>query len=133
MSTRVIVLSIFIAAIFISGVIVFAGRNDALPAAGSAQIASARIENGTQIIEISAKAGYTPQRTVARANIPTVVKVNTNGTFDCSAALTIPSLNYRQHLPPSGETRIDIPSQNEGTVIQGLCAMGMYHFTVHFE
>lgn len=89
--------------------------------------------NGTQIVEITAKGGYAPRTTLAKAEMPTVIKVKTNGTFDCSSALTIPSLGITKHLPPSGETSIEIPAQKQGTTLRGLCAMGMYNFTVNFN
>ena len=91
------------------------------------------VVEGTQIIEISAKGGYSPQLTIAQANIPTVIRVTTQGTFDCSSALTIPSLGYRTNLPPSGVTDIEIPPQTAGTTVQGLCSMGMFNFSVKFN
>jgi len=91
------------------------------------------IVDGKQIIEISAKGGYSPRTTTAKASIPTVIKVKTSSTFDCSSALTIPSLNYRNNLPPTGETSIEVSSQKPGTVMRGLCSMGMYNFTINFN
>ncbi len=91
------------------------------------------IVNGKQIITINAKGGYSPRVTTAKADIPTVIKVATNGTFDCSSALAIPSIGYRENLSPSGATEIEVPSQKVGTTMQGLCAMGMYNFAIHFN
>ena len=89
--------------------------------------------DGKQIIEIDAKGGYYPRETEAQAGIPTVFRVSTNGTFDCSSALVIPKLGYSKNLPPSGKTDIEIPEQIAGTTLQGLCAMGMYGFSVNFN
>lgn len=89
--------------------------------------------DGKQIITITAKGGYSPWNTPAKANLPTALKVVTNGTFDCSAALAVPSVGYRKMLPPSGETLIEIPPQQVGSVLQGICAMGMYSFAVKFS
>ena len=89
--------------------------------------------DGKQIIEINAKGGYLPRNTIAKANTPTAIKIITQGTFDCSSAVVIPSLGYRKNLPPSGETFIQIPPQKEGSTLQGLCAMGMYNFSVKFN
>ncbi|MDO8655145.1 MAG: hypothetical protein Q7R48_01825 [bacterium] len=91
------------------------------------------IVDGKQIIEIDAKGGYAPRNTAAQANIPTVIKLKTRGTFDCSSALVIPSIGYRANLPPSGETLIELPPQKEGSTMQGLCAMGMYNFVISFR
>lgn len=90
------------------------------------------VVDGKQIIAISAKGGYAPVINTAKAEIPTTLKLTTRGTFDCSSALTIPSIGYRANLPPSGETLVDVPPQKPGTMLRGICAMGMYHFTVKF-
>jgi plastocyanin domain-containing protein len=91
------------------------------------------INNNQQTIAISAKGGYVPQNTNAKANTPTVLKVNTQGTFDCSASLVIPDLGYKQFLPPQGTTEITIPPQKPGTSLTGVCSMGMYNFTINFN
>lgn len=91
------------------------------------------VVDGKQIIEIGAKGGYAPRVSVAKADIPTILRVQTRGTFDCSSALTIPSIGYRENLPPSGVTEIEVPAQKSGATLQGLCAMGMYNFKVQFN
>lgn len=91
------------------------------------------IVDGKQIIEIRAKGGYSPRVTNAKADISTVIKMDTQSTFDCSSALTIPSLGYRNFLPATGETIIDVPPQKAGAKLQGLCAMGMYNFLINFQ
>ncbi len=88
--------------------------------------------NEAQVVEITAKGGYAPRVTTARANIPTTINVLTNGTYDCSIALVVPSLGIRKTLPASGVTPIDVPPQAPGTTLKGLCSMGMYHFSVTF-
>lgn len=89
--------------------------------------------DGKQIVGITAKGGYSPRKTVAKAGVPTVLRVKTSGTFDCSGALAIPSIDYQNNLPMSGSTDIDLGSQAAGKTIQGFCAMGMYNFEVKFE
>ncbi|MCR4329377.1 MAG: cupredoxin domain-containing protein [Candidatus Roizmanbacteria bacterium] len=92
-----------------------------------------RMEKGKQVVEIRAKGGYSPSITSAKANIDTILLVSTEGTFDCSASLTIPSLGYRTILPPTGETKIKVPAQKKGSTLQALCSMGMYNFQVQFN
>lgn len=103
------------------------------PADAPSDGANVSIENGIQYIDISAKGGYSPRVNIAQAGIPTKIRMETSATFDCSASLTIPSIKYREILPPSGTTEIDVPPQEAGTVLQGLCSMGMYSFTIKFE
>jgi plastocyanin domain-containing protein len=86
-----------------------------------------------QIVAIGVKGGYTPSQTEAKANTPTTLKFVTSGTFDCSASLSIPALNYRNNLPPTGETLVEVPPQPAGTTLSGTCGMGMYGFSVRFD
>ena len=92
-----------------------------------------KTKNGKQIIEINAWGGYSPQETVAKANIPTIIRVTTNKTFDCSSSLILPSLRIQKNLPQSGTTDIEIPTQKLNSSLRGLCAMGMYNFKIKFN
>jgi len=91
------------------------------------------IINGTQIVEVTAKGKYAPRHTSAQANMPTVLKVKTMGTYDCTTALSVPAIAYNTMLPPTGETRIELPPQKPGSTVRGVCAMGMYNFEVQFN
>jgi hypothetical protein len=90
------------------------------------------VVDGKQIIEIKAKAGFSPVHSIAKAGISTILRIDTNGTFDCSSVVRIPSLNISQNLPMSGTTDIDIGSQKIAK-LQGTCGMGMYPFDIKFE
>ncbi len=91
------------------------------------------IENGKQIITITAKGGYSPRVMTAKADVPTELRVDTNNTYDCTSALNIPSIGYSNNLPATGSTIIPLPPQKAGTTFRGLCAMGMYNFVINFE
>ena len=88
--------------------------------------------DGKQIINLRAKGGFTPLSSTAKAGVPTILKVNTRGTFDCSSVLRIPSMNVFQNLPPSGTTEINLGSPKVG-LLQGTCGMGMYPFEINFQ
>jgi plastocyanin domain-containing protein len=90
------------------------------------------IIDGKQIIKIHAKGGYLPRRSIAKAGQPTLLRFDTNGTFDCSALVRIPSLNISQFLSLSGTTDIDIGSPQVAT-LYGTCGMGMYPFEIDFQ
>jgi|SRR3989344_341038 len=126
-------ISVLLAAIIIGGAIIIAGNRNNVNGADTQTINNVSVVGGKQIIEINAKGGYAPRITKAKANMPTIIKVGTRGTFDCSSALSIPSLGYRKNLPPSGETLIDVPPQKSGSTLRGICAMGMYSFQINFE
>jgi len=91
------------------------------------------IVDGKQIVTISAKGGYLPKLSKAKADIPTTLRIVTTGIFDCSSALSLPSINYQKSLPPSGVTEIVLPPQKVGSTFEGLCSMGMYGFEIAFE
>ena len=90
-------------------------------------------EGDKQIIEITAKGGYSPAKTTAKAGVPTILRVKTNGTYDCSAALRIKSIGYSKNLPATGTTDIELPAQIAGSTLKALCSMGMYNFSVQFN
>lgn len=87
------------------------------------------IVDGVQIIEITAKGGYLPKVSVAKAGIPTILRVDTNGTFDCSSAIRVPDLKVSQNLPMTGTTDISLGELTPGT-LDGNCGMGMYPFQI---
>jgi plastocyanin domain-containing protein len=89
--------------------------------------------DGTQVVTILAKGGYQPRLIKARAGVDTVIQIETRGTFDCSAALVIPTLGVREFLPPTGIRSFPVPAQEPGTTLDGSCSMGMYGFRVMFE
>jgi plastocyanin domain-containing protein len=91
------------------------------------------VVDGTQVIDITAKGGYSPRVVTAKAGIPTVVRVTTKGTFDCSASLVIPALSYQKFLQPSGVEEISLSGEQAQGTLQGLCSMGMYNFQIRFE
>ena len=123
-------ISILITAAFIGGAIII---SIGTPEQSSPSVNNVVIEGGKQIITIKAKGGYYPKITNAKAGLAAVLKMDTVGTFDCSSAVSIPSLSYRKNLAPSAETLIDVPPQKPNTKLQGLCAIGMYSFTINFD
>ena len=121
-----------VCALLLVGLVVFmfsfmgSGKQDT--SEGTATIS----EDGKQVINLTAKGGYSPGIITAQADKESVLKVKTTNTFDCSSALTIPSLNVNKNLPANGETLINLPIQAAGTELKGTCSMGMYNFTIKF-
>jgi plastocyanin domain-containing protein len=91
------------------------------------------IRDGVQYITIIAKGGYAPKISTAQAGIPTKVVIKTNGTYDCSSSLVIRSLGYQKVLPSTGEEVIDVGTPEAGFLLQGMCSMGMYSFSIRFR
>lgn len=130
---KMIIGSLVVTILAIGGIfILLRGGGSRVPAGSTPQM-NVSLVDGKQVVEIKAKGGYAPRVTVAKANMPTVINVQTNGTFDCSSALTVPAVGFRAMLPPSGVTPIEIPPQQPGTTIKGVCSMGMYSFAINFN
>lgn len=128
---KITIISILVAVALIGGAFFLTkGDNDAT---SNEPVSNVTVVDGKQIIEIDAKGGYSPKITTAKADMPTVIRVATKGTFDCSSSLTIPAVGYRGNLRPSDVTEIEIPSQKAGETLQGVCSMGMYSFAVNFN
>ncbi len=90
------------------------------------------IENGVQIVEIRARGGYEPKRSTAIAGIPTILRFDSKGTFDCSTSVWIPKKDVKKSLNFSGMTDIDIGTPEKG-LMRGGCTMGMmYAFEIDF-
>jgi len=124
------IISIIVAVVLIGGAFAFT-RGGSFPS-DTAPANNVTVVDGKQIIEIRAKGGYQPRKSVAKAGIPTVIRFNTNGTFDCSSSVRIPSMNISKSLPQSGSIDIDIGIQKVAT-LKGTCGMGMYPFEVEFQ
>ena len=122
-----IVISILITGILVGGAIVLT-RSDGTP-----PVDNVTVVEGKQIIEVMAKGRYSPRLTTAKADIPTIVRMKTMGTYDCTAALKILNIGYEKMLPPTGVTDIELPPQKAGSTVQGMCAMGMYNFAIQFN
>ncbi len=126
-------LSIIGASLLIGGAILLSGLRSDGETSPTAQVNNVSVSDGKQIVEIGAKGGYSPKRSIAKADTPTILRMKTNGTFDCSSAVSIPSMQFEKNLPASGVTDIEIPAQKAGTTLQGLCSMGMQRFEVAFQ
>lgn len=116
-------------------VIMMASRSPVIQNNTSQDVGSVQnviLVDGTQIIEIKTRGGYTPRVSVAQASVPTIIRFTTNGTFDCSSSVRIPSMNISKVLPRSGSIDIDIGIQKAG-ILQGSCGMGMYPFEIEFQ
>lgn len=91
------------------------------------------VENGVQVIDLTANGGYSPRYIVAQAGMPTELHVITNGTYDCSSSIVIPALGYQKLLAPTGEEKVEISADQASGTLRGTCGMGMYSFEIAFK
>lgn len=127
-----IIISIIIAVAIIGGAIILGKSPNISDVSDNIPVNNVSIVDGKQIIEIRAKGGYQPRTSLAKAGLQTIIRFNTNGTFDCSSSVRIPSLNITKVLPQSGTTDIDIGIGSVGK-LAGTCGMGMYPFEINFQ
>ncbi len=128
-----IIVSISIAVVLVTLAIIFSGSSSSNANDNnlSNSVNNVSIIDGKQIVQINARGGYQPRKSVAKANMPTVIRFNTSNTFDCSSSVRIPSMNIFKMLPQNGSTDIDIGIQKSGK-LNGSCGMGMYPFEIQF-
>lgn len=122
--------SIIIAVLIIGGAVLYANRGSNIPS--DPLVNNVTIVDGKQIIDMTVKGGYEPRKSVAKAGVPTVIRFNTNNSYDCSIAVRIPSLSISENLKPSSSTDISIGVPKAG-LLRGMCAMGMYSFEIEFS
>ncbi len=96
-------------------------------------VGSVVMENGIQIITLTAKGGFSPRSVEAQSGVPTELRVMTNGTYDCSSILIIPALGYDEILKPTGTEVIAISADQSKGNLDGTCGMGMYNFEIAFK
>lgn len=136
MQTKLTIIATVAVVLLIGGVLVFSGGGgEAGTPAGRPTSATgeATIVDGVQYVDITARGGYTPRITKAQAGIPTVIRMKTEDTFDCSMALAIPDLGYQSFLKQSAVEEISVPVEKAQGTLRGLCSMAMYHFQIDFE
>jgi plastocyanin domain-containing protein len=130
-----IVIAIIFAVVLVGGAFVMTKGGSVKTGGGGGNVPSVpnvSIVDGIQIVDVTAKGGYTPRKSTAKAGIPTILRFNTKGTFDCSSTVRIPSLNIGKQLAITGATDIDLGSPVAG-VLKGSCGMGMYPFEIDFQ
>lgn len=123
---------IFIGMCLVLALLIFLGRINTL---SKAEFSSNGVEirNGVQYISFRAGLGYSPNRILATAGIPTKLEIETKNTYDCTAYLDIPSLNVKRFLPPTGVTEIDVQGRAPGEEIEGYCGSETYKFIIKFS
>lgn len=124
-----IFLSILMVLGLIGVVLVITKDGNRAPVANGNNVA---IVDGEQFIDLTARGGYSPRKSVAKAGLPTILRFITNGNYDCSSSVRIPSMNLSKNLELSGITEIDLGIPKEG-ILRGSCSMGMYPFEINFQ
>ncbi len=86
----------------------------------------------SEVIRIFARGSYQPKQVTVSAGKQLTLRMVTNSTYDCTAALVVPKLGINTTLPPTAETDFVIPPQVAGTVITGSCSSGSDGFQIKF-
>jgi plastocyanin domain-containing protein len=124
-----IILSITACVILLVGAIyLFSGNSDSPQNANNVTI-----KDGVQYVQIKVGGGYSPKVSTAKAGMPTKLVFNVGNAYDCSTSLSIKQLNYTKVLNPNSQEMEDAGTYKAGDKLQGVCAMGMYNFSVNFN
>lgn len=91
------------------------------------------VENGKQVLKLTATSTFSPNVINAKANIPTILRVDAKNVAGCTTTLNIAKLNISQQLLGKDKVDIEIPPQTVGTNLIGLCSMGMNRFDINFN
>jgi plastocyanin domain-containing protein len=122
------IIAIILALGLLGAVFLFGGR-PSRPVAAVPAGENVSVVDGTQIVTIKVKGGYRPGTSTVKAGMPTILRFETNATYDCASQVRIPSLGVNETLPPTGATDLALGTLQPGT-LQGTCGMGMYRFTI---
>ena len=135
MQTKLTIFSVLGAVMLIGGAVFMSDDSSAVndKEGGGNAAGNVVFENGVQYIDITARGGYTPRVSKAKAGIPTVIRMETKNSYDCSTALVIPDIKYQKYLKQTGVEEIEIPLEKTEGTLRGMCSMAMYHFQIDFE
>lgn len=133
MNKTYIITAIFIGVALVAGAIIMRTDSGGSSDRVTASAGTAVVESGVQYIDITARGGYSPKVTKAKAGVPTTIRMHTENTYDCSSALVIPALDVEVRLKATGVEEISVPTEKTQGTLEGMCSMGMYHFSVVFE
>ena len=117
-------------------IIIIGGAFYLFSGSGSNDTANANnvsVKDGVQYVQIKVGGGYSPKVTIAKAGMPTKLVFNVGNAYDCSTSLSIKQLNYSKVLNPNSQEMADAGTPKSGDKLQGVCAMGMYNFSVNFN
>ena len=121
---------VIIGIVLLSGLLLLKQNPSSSSTNQDSETTNVSIVNNQQIVTITAKGGYTPAKSVVQSNLPTVIRFDTNGTFDCSASVRIASKGISKTLPSNGSLDVNIGTLQAGETVQGTCSMGMYRFEI---
>ena len=104
------------------------------PVTNTTEVSNVKIEDSKQVIYVtSTTGGYSPRKINAKANIKTVLKIESQNSYGCERSFRIPKLNINQILPTEGTTEFELGTPKQGDKLLGTCSMGMYTFTITFN
>ncbi len=137
--TRYTILALILGLAVIGGAVLFGSKGRDVDEAGPfvrpgvVEFGTATREGDVQYVDITARGGYSPRVIKAAAGVPTVIRMKTENTYDCSIALVIPDLGYQSYLKPTDTVEIPVPVEKTQGTLKGMCSMAMYHFQIDFE
>lgn len=131
--TKKILIGLGVLGVIIMGFNLFLGSSGSENSSPNDEPVVTTGEDGRQVVDIWAKGGYSPTRVSATGGQETILRFTTSNTYDCSAAMTIPSLGVSEFLEPTATKDIVVPADKATGNMLITCSMGMYSSTVSFS
>lgn len=104
--------------------------------AASKPVATVPGPDGTQMVKVMVKHGYSPSVILAKAGQPLKIEFYRDeepGTESCDKDLVIPSENVNIPLPPHESQIVEIKPQNAGSEVEFQCGMHMMKGKISFK
>ena len=130
----IVIIAVLFVGLLVGGVMWYQNENDSSrgETINGSQTSNVSIVDGKQQIVITAQQWYRPRTTIAKANMPTEIKIQGKNAYGCEAAVRIPQVNYSKIIDPTWSDIVQIPEQKPWDTIYGSCGMGMYSFQITF-
>jgi Cu+-exporting ATPase len=92
----------------------------------------AQLEGGRQVVDITVRGGYSPNRVTVEAGKPVRLRFDRQENSDCSARVVFPDLRKSATLAAFGTTTLDLDITEPGEY-SWACGMNMLHGTLIAE
>ena len=89
----------------------------------------AQISNGTQLLKVTVKGGYSPDVIEVAQDMPVRIEFDRQESGDCSSRVVFPDFKINQPLPAYATTAVEFTPRKVGTY-GFACGMNMLHGTV---
>ena len=112
------------------------GTETTVPAETTSQTTEPQAQQRIEVI--AQTGGYLPRQIEAKAGVPTILVMKSEGAYGCERAFNIfdpatKTVLASEILSENGQTEFDLGIRAKGAELFGVCSMGMYYFQILFN